>query len=384
MNELDLILGVWRASRQAPGVLATVVHVEGSAYRRPGARMLICPDGVRIGTISGGCLESDVARKAAWWTADGGAVLRTYDTRSDDDAIWEFGLGCNGVIHLLIEPLKSRDVQESLGFLHSCHSSRRPGVIATLIRANGTNRQIGKRLLFSLEEACGGSLLASEWTTQLTPHARAAFSERKSRLVHLPAADVFVEWIGPPQSLIVFGAGHDALPLAAIAQSLGWRITIADGRPAYADPARFPGATTALIPPSGDISRIEIHRDDAVVVMTHNYPQDKILLPQILECRPRYLGLLGPKTRTERLFEELGGRPNGVNLHYPVGLDIGAETPEAIALAIVAEIQAELAGRPGMPLKWRTDSIHTPAQVVGPEPSWKQETRVPAMCEIHA
>ncbi len=382
MNELDSILTHWKGDPRAAGVLATVVHVEGSAYRRPGARMLICGDGTRIGTISGGCLEGDVVKKAPWWTAGGKTVVRSYDTRSDDDAVWEFGLGCNGVIHLLLEPLKSIAVQESLAFLDRNQSERRPSVVATLIRAGDGSARTGERLLVDPRGVAGGSLRGSRWEDRIAPHAAAALAERRSRFVQVDESEIFVEWIGPPQSLVVFGAGHDAIPLASIASSIGWQVTIADGRPAYADGARFASAQTILMPPSADISDIEIHRETAVVLMTHNYPLDKLLLPQILPRKPRYLGLLGPKRRTERLFDELGFHPVGGNLHFPVGLDIGAENPETIALAIVAEIQAELSARPGMPLKWRQDPIHFPARVIG-GPTLAIENSVAAMCGIH-
>lgn len=382
MNELDSILRHWRGDRGAAGVLATVVHVEGSAYRRPGARMLICADGTRIGTISGGCLEGDVVKKAPWWTAGGKTVLRSYDTRSDDDAVWEFGLGCNGVIHLLIEPLNSMAVQESLRFLDRNQSGRRPSVVATLIRADDGSARAGERLLVDPRGVAGGSLRGSPWEDRIAPHAAAAFADRRSRFVQVDESEIFVEWIGAPQSLVVFGAGHDAIPLASIASSIGWRVTVADGRPAYADGARFPSAQTILMPPSADVSGIDIHRDTAVVMMTHNYPLDKLLLPQILPRKPRYLGMLGPKRRTERLFDELGFHPAGGNLHFPVGLDIGADNPETIALAIVAEIQAELSARPGMPLKWRRDPIHSPARVIG-RPKLAIEDSVAAVCEIH-
>jgi len=361
MRELDLILEAWK--NQASGVLATVVHVEGSAYRRPGARMLIQPDGSRIGSISGGCLEGDVARKAAWWTADG-PVLRVYDTMSDDDAVWEFGLGCNGVIHVLLERTDSPSVQSMFQFLENRKNLREGSVVATVIRG----AQVGTRYLFS------ESTMASD----LSQQAAECLQNRKSTLLHTPNADIFLEWIGPPQKLVIFGAGHDAIPLASMAATMGWNVTVADGRPAYAQANRFPGAHNVVLLPN----KVEIDSDTAVVFMTHNYPQDAKLLPEVLKAKPRYLGLLGPQRRTERLFNEIGESITAYDLHSPVGLDIGGDTAESIALSITAEIQARLANRPGGSLKWKRGPIHTPAETKGTlSPQTEDEKVTSLVCE---
>ncbi len=212
----------------------------------------------------------------------------------------------------------------------------------------------------------GGTLSGSTLERDLRRHARLALQERKSRLVHFEECEVFVEWIGPPQQLVVFGAGHDAIPLVAMAKELGWEVTVADGRPAYARHHRFPGADRmVLLPRDASIAGIAMGTDTAVVMMTHNYPQDERLLPQILARKPRYLGLLGPRIRTERLLESIDVPATDVDLHAPVGLDIGGDTPEAIALSILAEAQAVLAGRNGGMLKYRRGSIHTaPAEAI--------------------
>lgn len=382
MRELDEILEIWRRHRPREGVLATVVHVEGSAYRRPGARMLILPDGRRIGTISGGCLEGDVARKAAWWTSAGRGVVRVYDTSSDDDVVWEFGLGCRGVIHLLLEPLSSPSVQQMLDFLDSHQSRRKPAVIATLIRSADGGHTPGERLLFGSDQVFGGALAGTAWQSKAAGPLEAAFAGRNSRLLHLAGAQFFIEWVGPPQSLVIFGAGHDAIPLAAMANTFGWRVTVADGRPAYARSSRFPGACVAVLPPSGDIGTIDFDHESAVVMMTHNYPLDRILLPQIAARKPAYVGLLGPRHRAERLFEDTGVTP-GPELHYPAGLDIGGDNPEAIALAIASEIQAVIAGRNGGFLKNRRQPIHLPVEQVGTPAALPHEPSVSALCEVH-
>jgi xanthine dehydrogenase accessory factor len=167
-------------------------------------------------------------------------------------------------------------------------------------------------------------------------------------------------------SLVIFGAGHDAVPVAAIAKQMGWHVTVADGRPAYAKASRFPGADRVVVMSSRDLlADIEVGPETAVVMMTHNYPQDARLLPLILPKRPWYLGLLGPKKRTTRLFDEIDEDLDAADVHAPVGLDIGADTPEGIAVSIVAEIRAALAGRSGGMLRSRSGSIHPAADEVG-------------------
>ena len=298
------ILAAWR--QLAPGdrdnaVLATVVHVTGSAYRRPGARMLILPDGRRIGSISGGCLEGDVARKAAWWTMNGRPSLRVYDT-STEDAACEFGLGCNGVISILLERPSSVEASLLMDFLADCRSQRNAAVVATMIApADDAECAVGDRLLCLPHGTAGGNLRGTRIERAIHGEIEDSFRDQSGRLVHLPDGDIFLDWIGVPQRLVVFGAGHDAQPLVSIASVLGWECTVVDARPAYARPERFPEASAVLaLPPSADISGLAIDAETAVVLMTHNFPQDELLLPQILQREPKYLGLLGPRSRDRK------------------------------------------------------------------------------------
>lgn len=368
MHELNAILDAWQRSGAGDpaAVLATVVHVKGSAYRRPGARMLILPDGERIGSISGGCLEGEVCRKAWWFTERGRPAVRVYDTSSDEDAVWEFGLGCNGVISVLLERVDQPDVREMLEFLRGRRECRGEAVVACVVRSEAGHPAVGERLLLDGERVCGGALAGSPPESMLLAHADAAFRERKSRLVHLEGWDAFVEWIGPPLPVLILGAGHDAQPLVMIGAAMGWEITVADGRPAYARADRFPAAArVAVIPPDASLAHLEIGPETAVVMMTHNFPQDTRLLRQIVPLRPRYLGLLGPRKRAVQLFEELGETPGEVDIHAPIGLDIGAETPETIALSIAAEIQAAVSRRSAGMLRLRQGPIHAPETEVG-------------------
>jgi xanthine/CO dehydrogenase XdhC/CoxF family maturation factor len=371
MNQIDAILDARRRLGSAAGaaVLVTVVHVTGSAYRRPGARMLVLPDGRRIGSISGGCLEGDVSRKAWWLTEEGRPAVRVYDTTSEDDAVWEFGLGCNGVVHVLFERLDAAD--EVLSFIAGTRAARERGAVATIVGVEDTRLRLGTRLLVGARGIAGGELAGSTLEAHLCHHAAGVLRQRRSRFVRLDGCDVFVELIEPPVPLVVFGGGHDAIPVVAMAKQLGWHVTVADGRPAYASPDRFPGADrVVLLRRQGLRSGIEIGPESVVLMMTHNFPLDCELLPAILEARPLYLGLLGPARRAERLFVESGAERRQVDVHAPVGLDIGGDGAEAIALSIVAEIQATLSRRAGGELRRRGSPIHARVEEHGaPSPA---------------
>lgn len=385
MNELATILERRRTARASTedAVLATVVHVRGSAYRRPGARMLLLPDGTRLGTISGGCLETDVARKAWWWTDDGVAV-RVFDN-SVEDAARDFGLGCNGVITVLLERVGMTGAGRVLDFLAGTQARREGAVVATVVRADDEGPwRTGDHYLHDAQgEPCDG---AGFFTAELSNAVRDTVSSRKSRLVHLAEADVFVEWVGAPQRVFLFGAGHDVVPMSTACAMQGWAVTIADLHANQLLPARFPAASDFFaIPVSGDISALGIGREDAVVVMTHNYPQDSRLLPQLLAANPRYLGMLGPRSRAEKMFGEIGARMDGDNLYAPVGLDLGGDHPEGIALSVAAEIQAVLHGHLGGHLRSRRGAIHAPPLECGredPAASWSPDVRVQPVCSL--
>ena len=221
MNELHAILDAWRKARDEnqEAVLATVVHVSGSAYRRPGARMLMLPDGTRVGSISGGCLEGDVSQKAWWLTEDGKPALRVYDTMSEEDIVWEFGLGCNGIIQVLLERPESGPARSAMEFMDRCRVDRADAVVCTVIRTAAENGpHMGDRLFASAGKTCGGVLASTPIEAALIPHCDRTALEHKSRLARAENCEVFVEWVGQPVSLVIFGAGHDAIPLVNIAK----------------------------------------------------------------------------------------------------------------------------------------------------------------------
>jgi xanthine/CO dehydrogenase XdhC/CoxF family maturation factor len=366
MKDVLDILAAYHAMTQAGGraALATVVGVTGSAYRRPGAKMLILEDGRTVGAISGGCLEGDVAEHARRAIAAAAPKLVTYDTRSEDDDAWGVGMGCNGEILVFIEPLVSDAPDNPLLLLNRFFQERRePFAVATVFRTSGGACAPGVRLI-ATADALPMPTPEFSLSASLADALRDVFAARKSRTETFiggdARAEAFLEYVSPPPHLQIFGGGPDARPIVALAAELGWRVTVVDHRPAMAAPERFPTAEVVL----SRYDDVATSAEDIALVMTHNYAHDREILRRLLARPPRYLGVLGPKRRTERILAELRldgfvfAPETSANVYYPTGLDIGAETPQEIALSIVAEIQATLAGRAGARLRERGGPIH--------------------------
>jgi xanthine/CO dehydrogenase XdhC/CoxF family maturation factor len=373
MHELQEIVDAARRARQAgePAILATVVRVTGSAYRRPGARMLLPRGGEGVGVVSGGCLESDLAERAADVLESGRPRTVVYDMRSPDDVVWGLGLGCNGEVRVLLERLDPDREADHLAFLERCLRERRPGVVATVFAGEGPlAAAVGRRLTLDDRGRPRTSAADDPLAAALLEDAREALAERRSSVRDYdlgPAtAQAFLEYVPPVVSLLVFGAGGDACPLVGQARRLGWRVTVADDRPAYARPDRFPEADAVVRVrfDALDRSAPPIDAHTPVVVMTHHFLHDLELLRFLLPTEAPYLGLLGPRQRYENLLAELarqGVSPAAESLARvfgPVGIDIGAETPEEIALAAVAEIRAVLSGRAAGFLRDRRAPLH--------------------------
>lgn len=369
MSGLNELLRAVHSERDAGRdvVLATVVKVEGSAYRRPGARMLVSRFGRPDGTISGGCLEADVAKKA-WWLTENGSAVRSYSTAEQGDETLSFGLGCNGVVHVLLERIAADRPSDLINALVDVHDSQRPAAIATVIGSHpGNELAVGSRLVLSSDGALTGELLNTTLAEQLSNDLQSTLGCGKSALCRYPVGlnyfDVFLEYVSPPRRLVVFGAGHDAQPLVHMAKLLGWHVSVVDGRSHFARPERFPTADRVLV---GDMSQPfaygELVRGAAVAVMTHSLVQDAHWLGEVLHSEPCYIGQLGPRERTERLLAGILGRrgeiPGLDRLHYPIGLDLGGDTPESVAMAVLAEIQATLNGRTGGSLRHRSTKVH--------------------------
>lgn len=366
MREMDAILALWSASdkKGGQGVLATVVDVKGSAYRRPGARMLITSDGLRAGTISGGCLEADVTKKSWWWTEAGKSVVRTYDTRSNEDAVWEFGLGCNGVVRVLVERLGNSISNHTLDFLRLCRAERKAGVMSTVISSPSTEvASVGDRWFLRPNGISDGNVIDMMVRDWIEAEADAAVFSMQSRMLTIPHSlgpvEVFVEVIPPALELMIFGAGHDATPLVRMAKEVGWHVTVIDARPSYAQAHRFPEADRVVLTrPDKLLAGVSVSSDAFIVVMNHNFDVDCSVLRGLLHRPVRYIGMLGPRLRTDAILTELGMVEPPPNLHAPVGLDIGGDTPESIALSIVAEIQAVHSNRGAGMLRGSAGSIH--------------------------
>ncbi|MBL8183010.1 MAG: XdhC family protein [Blastocatellia bacterium] len=296
MKEIaEIINTVFTFGPDDRAVLATVIEVKGSGYRLPGARMLILADGRTIGTVSGGCLEADVLERAKKVMSSGEAEVFTYDTTGDETSVFSMNMGCRGVIDIRLEPIGK--FSEVIGKMQTAYEDR-----------------------FANDEF-----------------------------------DV-------PIAVKLFGAGADAVPFVRIASELGWQVTVHDHRPAFLTPERFPTAHMLVHQlPDDALTDLETDGRTAVVIMTHNYARDRFILPAVMNSEAFYIGALGPKRRTEQLIEEIGGNFSPellARLYAPAGLDIGADTPEGIALSIIGEIQSVLKNRDGGHLRDRQGSIY--------------------------
>jgi len=368
MNERREILARLESGR--PGALATLVDIEGSSYRGPGARLWISGEDT-TGAISGGCLEADLVERARGIMDSGKPQLIDYDTRTDEDLAWGTGLGCGGLARVLLEPWPAAR-PDLAAFLRACRDENRFGVAATLFERDGV--PTAQRLLLRDDGALAHGVADNALRRTLTAEARALLAELQKTSPSLAQgfakryesetglARVLWEPVLPPVPLTIFGGGPDARPVAALAGQLDWRVTVVDHRPRFADPKRFPEATVLLAEGDAYWERVPLDGRAIGLVMNHHFERDKGCLQRLLASNVLYLGVLGPWSRTERLLQALNALPlnerDRERLHAPVGLDIGAETPTEVALAIVAEIRAALSGRDGGPLRRRKGPIH--------------------------
>ena len=349
MNELQqIITGLKQlAAFGEPAVLATVVRVEGSAYRRPGARMLVTPAGTRVGCVSGGCLERDVRLRGAR-LAVGEAAIVTYDSTADEETQWTLALGCNGRVDILIERLSPASAATLAKLLEAPSKDGEPLKLATVLRSDSAALPIGLHLTTEAAIHAVDGLADSMRDAGRTHIARFT--------AHCGEAELLIEKIDPPQRLIIFGGGWDAVPLLNTAKSLGWHVTIADPRAAVLTNPQLTAADVRTTEPD----ELHLTHNCAVVVMHHDYDADLAAVRKLLTSEAGYVGVLGPRARTERLLSAAGIAASQT-LHAPVGLDLGAETPEEIALSVVAEIVAWRTGHDGGRLRDREGSIHGPA-----------------------
>jgi xanthine dehydrogenase accessory factor len=346
MKELLAIVAARRAAPDLPFALATVVGVTGSSYRRPGARMLIGSAGRVTGSVSGGCLEEDIIAHGQRVIASGENHVAVYDTAREEDLIFGSGLGCQGRIEILIEALPPAAPWLLAEVVQHVQKTRAAMPMMTLVRA-GAPPSVGLNMI-----AAAGSA--------------GPFPRRESLEGPDGAADVFIERIVPPRALVVFGAGPDVPPLVRIARELGHHITIVDRRPAITAEA-FPEADVFICARPAQLgARLRLDAESAVVIMNHHYETDREALELVLQHRVAYIGMLGPRKRTNRILDELAKRGAQFSaaelspLHAPAGLDLGSESPEQIALSILAEMQASVTGRTAGKLRSRSAPINAP------------------------
>ena len=325
MRDIDRIRGALASAlaRGDAAVLVTVLGVQGSVYRGAGARMVVT-GAQTTGAVSGGCLEADIVARAPEVLARGRAEVARYDTRASDDVVLGLGMGCQGIIDVLLEPFAGDALRAAVAFHERLADAPAMRTLVTAVR----EPNIGAHVVLDDDGAVvegDASLLVRE-------------------------ADTVHEEIRPATRLVICGAGTDAIPLAQLAQSMGWRVTVVDHRPAFRTAERFPGATLCA-----EVSQAALGPATRAVVMAHSAMHDRGYLHAMLDAGVAYVGVLGPRRRT---LELLGGREMPASVHAPVGLDLGAESPEEIALAIVAEITAVNAGREGGLLRERRGPIH--------------------------
>ena len=352
---LDRLAELRREGTRA--ALATVVRVRGSAYRHEGAKLLVAEDGGTTGNVSGGCLEQDVREVALQVIRTGRPELRNYCSSADEIAAWDLGVGCEGQVDVLVEPaLEARPREREL------LNERRAFAVCTLIDGKQVTGN-GKRLIVTPDGA-EGDLGSGDLDAAAAARARELLGTEQSGVHEVGGRTVFLDLFVPPPQLVVCGAGDDARPLVRFAADVGFRVVVADRRPGYLTHDRFPAAAL-LVESAGDQLAEVLPLDAAcyAVVMTHNFADDQGYLRALLPTPVSYIGMLGPRQRTERILRNLGAEdPVAESRVYgPVGLDIGTDGAEQVALSVIAEILAVRSGRRAKSLRERQVPIHAPA-----------------------
>lgn len=346
--------------------LATVARVEGSSYRRTGARMLVLDNGTYLGGISGGCLEGDALRRAQKAIASNRPSVVTYDTTRDDHNQIGVGLGCNGIIDVLFTPLNLNQAVHPIALLRERMFSREPRLLATITGSEQAPELLGSMTPLESEEQWHQDFSVPELAEKVLADGLQGLREGKNRTNYYQTATggemrVFLEILTPALQLVLWGSNNDIYPMARIGRELGWDLTV------MANPLKMEKPLFAMgvkvLPPEGN-ERPEIDPFTAVVLMAHDYKTDLRNFRTVLQSKARYIGLLGPRKRAQKIYDALEAEGVSINndvlerVFAPAGLDIGALTPEEIALSIAAEIRACFAGRQGMSLRLREGTIH--------------------------
>lgn len=372
MKEIREIINAYNKARinEKRLALATLVHLNGSSYRRPGARMIVDEEGQLTGAISGGCLEGDALRKAVFCIHTQIPKLVVYDTSDEEDATIGIQLGCSGIIQVLFEPIDENDPLNPIELLKKAIHKRQNTVLVTLYTSQIMKGDtVGTSML--LEDS---GEFHNNSTFQLVPETlmqdiKDTLTVKRSSFKSYQHNDntfnAFLSFISPPISLVIVGAGNDAIPLQSIAETLGWEVTIVDGRHTYAKIERFSSACQIIVSkPEKVLQQIPIDEKTVFVLMTHNYNYDYAILKALLGKNIPYIGALGPKKKLDNMIADLKAESIFLNerqkniLYGPVGLELGAETPAEIALSITAEIMSVMNNKKGGSLRNLVTEIH--------------------------
>jgi xanthine/CO dehydrogenase XdhC/CoxF family maturation factor len=370
MKEIKAIIKAYDAADKSDVklALATVVRVEGSSYRRTGARMLVMDNGVWVGGISGGCLEGDALKRARTAIQSSSPTLITYDTTDDDPYQIGVGLGCNGVIDVLFTPLDIHDDDNPVEVLKRCvKSSRETHILITVTGLSGSLRNVnpGKVILYNSARSVtifGDDGLEARIVQALDSQLSAGHSAPHNfDIAGGGKLELFIEILPPEIHLVLIGHQYDVYPLSRLIKEMDWRLTV------VAEPHKINSqiATIAneVVSPA-DFSKTVLDDYTAIVLMSHDYKTDKYNLPKAIASAAPYIGMLGPRLRSEKIWQELENQGSHISaedmnrIYAPVGLDIGAVTPEEIALSLIAEVKTVLSNREGSFLRLRQSAIH--------------------------
>ncbi|RAK18218.1 molybdenum cofactor sulfurylase [Anoxybacillus vitaminiphilus] len=345
------------------GVLGTIISTEGSTYQKAGAKCFISEDGKLTGLLSGGCVESDIIEHAMKVLESEKPTVIHYDFYGDDDIAWGLGVGCNGKMNIFLQPYFPAKHPEKAAVIEQYFSEslQKPLHAATIVKAKDESLQ-GK--MWVIDGAFDNNDLPISVHEIAVDYLKRK-KNLKNEIVYLGGEQdlyVYYESTSPPPHLIVFGAGPDAIPLVKMAKNLKWLVTVLDHRPSYCNEENFPEADFIHVYPAGSVPNVSIHKNSYVVIMTHNFLHDKEILESILDSEAAYIGLLGPWRRTDRLIamsNTLLSNEKIHRIHSPIGLDIGAKTPEEIAFSILAEIMMVYRGGTGKKLSQLACMAHS-------------------------
>ncbi len=357
-NKINHLVDAYRRLKQQTEncVLATIIETFGSTYQKAGARMLISNEDELIGLLGGGCFERDLVEQARSVFETEAAKTVFYDMRSPDDVIWGLGLGCNGAVKVLLQLLKAEEDFSPLNIIADAADANQTGVLITVFESGHADFPSGRSLFLPVIAGSNQQLLTSAPFPFTTSALQTVLQQKpriESHLINDQEITAFYDPLQPPLRLLVFGAGTDAIPLVQSAKALGWRITVVDYRPGHIKKERFPQVDQLLhLMPEDIDDKLELDQFNALVLMTHNIEYDARYLKAVTSCDIPFIGLLGPMHRKDRLLHSLGNDAALIaeRVFGPVGLDIGAETPEEIALSIMAGIHAKLNRRSGQQL----------------------------------